>query len=63
MMNEIVNNIKAMQLIERGANEDYELYKDDASGAMFEIDYDGDKITLIAEIDEDYEVIDVLYKA
>lgn len=58
---EIINEIKKFEkLVERKNDENddyygccgYEIYEDDNSGALFEIDYDGDEIVHAYEIEK-----------
>lgn len=56
---EMIRAIKAMKLIKK--EDDYEVYEDDASGALFEIDYDNGEIIHIHALDNDGEVQETIY--
>lgn len=64
---EIVNEIKKFgKLVEDKNNTndgyyEYEIYEDDNSGALFEIDYDGDELVHAYEIDDCGEQLRVLF--
>lgn len=63
---EIINEIKRFgKLVERNnANAgycEYEIYEDDNSGALFEIDYDDDELVHAYEINDCGEQIRVLF--
>ena len=54
-LKEVLKDIRMMNLIE--SREDCEIYEDDASGALFEIDKDNNSVVAVYELDEDFEVV------
>lgn len=62
---EIIENIRKMNLIDKDEVPGYlgyECYKDDLTGRLFEIDFDGNnEIVHIFEIDNDFEIVDILF--
>ena len=58
---EIIKNIREMNFIDKDLALGYEIYEDDCTGCLFEIDLDGKEVTHIFEIDKDFEIVDILF--
>lgn len=56
---EIISDIKSMELVKEGCG--FQVYYDDNSGCYFELDIDGATVLAAYEVDEDGEIISVLF--